>query len=197
MSSPVGVGFALQPDEEFLELCAPLLEEDVDYLEVTPETLWRPHANGELRPNGFHRRALDLAGATGLPFVGHGVGLSMGGADSEDRGRRRAWFDRIRADHALFRFRWYTDHLGATVLGGRALALPGALPMTTAAAGVVRRRLARLRTVIPDVGVENTAAYFLLGDPLDEPAFLNRIVKGPGTHLLLDLHNVFVMAENM
>jgi hypothetical protein len=41
--------------------------------------------------------------------------------------------------------------------------------------------------VVPDVGVENNVAYFMLGDPLGEPAFLRSILRAEGTHLLLDL----------
>jgi uncharacterized protein (UPF0276 family) len=61
---------------------------------------------------------------------------------------------------------------------------------------VVRRSLRALQAVVPDVGVENTVLYFTLGSPLDEPAFLRRVLRAPRTHLLLDLHNVFTMAQN-
>ena len=47
------------------------------------------------------------------------------------------------------------------------------------------------------VGIENSVFYFTLGDPLDEPAFLTRALRGSGMHLLLDLHNVFTMAQNV
>jgi uncharacterized protein (UPF0276 family) len=193
----VRVGFTLQPDEEFLEHCAPLVLHDVDYYEVAPETLWRATPDGALEPNGFHRLFADLGEATKRPFVAHGVGFSMGSVGADEQRRRRRWLERIRQDNEVFQFRWYTDHLGATSLDGLALTLPIALPMTAESAQNVRRRLGQLQTVVADVGVENTAAYFLLGDPLDEPAFLKRVLSGPRTHLLLDLHNVFVMAGNM
>jgi hypothetical protein len=54
-----------------------------------------------------------------------------------------------------------------------------------------------MQRVVPDVGVENTAAHFLLGDALDEPGFLDAITREPRTHLLLDLHNVWAMAHNL
>src|SRR5581483_8223623 len=93
-------------------------------------------------------------------------------------------------------FRWYTDHLGATSLDGLAMTLPLPLPMTAAAAAVVRRRLAAMRRVVPEVGVENNVAYFLLGDALEEPGFLARILGARGAHLLLDLHNLYTMSQN-
>jgi uncharacterized protein len=76
------------------------------------------------------------------------------------------------------------------------MTLPLALPPTPHAAAVVRRSLHALQAVVPDVGVENTVLYFTLGSPLDEPAFLRRVLRAPRTHLLLDLHNVFTMGQN-
>ncbi len=190
----VPVGFTLQPELEFLERCAPLIRM-AEYFEVTPETLWRPDARGALEPNGFHRRFAALT-STGKPFVAHGVGLSMGTTASADRARRRRWLAAVRRDHATFRFRWYTEHLGASSLGGLAMTLPMPLPMTAAAARTVRARLRAMQAVVPDVGVENNVAYFTLGAPLEEPAFLGACTRAPRTHLLLDLHNVHTMAEN-
>jgi uncharacterized protein len=189
----IPVGFTLQPEAEFLERCAELID-GADYWEVAPETLWRARGH-RLLPNGFHRRFLALR-RRGSFFVAHGVGLSLGSAAASDGPRRRAWLERVRADHALFDFRWYTDHLGASALDGLAMTLPLPLPMTAEAARVVRRRLQQMRRVVGDVGVENNVAYFLLGDALDEPRFLMDCVRAPGCHLLLDLHNLYTMAQN-
>lgn len=190
----VRAGFTLQPDAETLEASAPAMEL-AELFEVMPETLWAD-VGGEFVPNGFHRRFTALARKTGKPFVAHGVGLSMGTDDSDDAPRRGRWLRRVAADHAAFRFRWYTEHLGASALAGQALALPLPLPMDAAAVRVVRRRLREMKRVVSDVGVENNVAYFTLGAPLEEPGFLNRILAGPRTHLLLDLHNVHTMAVN-
>jgi uncharacterized protein (UPF0276 family) len=186
------VGFTLQPELEFLELLEPVIRR-ADYYEVAPETLWRQGDDGALLPNGFHRRFAALKARTSKPFVAHGVGLSVGGASPK---RRALWLERIRRDHRVFRFEWYTDHLGQSEANGLALTLPLALPMTAGAAAAVRGNLARLQRIVPRVGVENTVAYFLLGDALDEPAFLRRILSRRGMHLLLDVHNLHTMAEN-
>jgi uncharacterized protein (UPF0276 family) len=74
--------------------------------------------------------------------------------------------------------------------------LPLPLPMTAHAARVVRGRLDAMAKVVPRVGVENNVAYFLLGDPLDEPLFLNRVTRGAGRHLLLDVHNLHTLSVN-
>lgn len=191
----IGLGFTLQPEEKFLDLTAPLLR-GVDYYEVAPETTWWADERGRLFPNGFHRRFAALGEATGRPFVAHGVGLSLGTTSAKDRARRQKWLARLRADQRQFRYRWYTDHLGASALDGLALTLPVPLPMTAEAARVVARRLAAMQRVVPRVGVENNVAYLLLGDALEEPGFLRDCLRAPGTHLLLDLHNLHTMAIN-
>lgn len=190
------VGFTLQPEVEFLELCDELIRQHVDYYEVAPETLWRVDAEGALAPNGYHKRFAALQKETRRPFVAHGVGLSMGTACERDGARRRRWLRQLRLDHETFRFRWYTDHLGATSLDGHAVTLPLPLPMNAEAARVVRERLRAMQRIVPHVGVENNVAYFTLGDPLEEPGFLGEILRAPGMHLLLDVHNLYTMAVN-
>lgn len=196
MSRDVGIGLVLHADRGFLELTAPLLR-DVDYLEVAPETLWRTDERDALRPNDYHRCILAIGAATGLPFVAHGTGLSLGALADDDAARQARWLHRIRRDHARFRFRWYTEHLGATRLGGVHLGLPCPIPMTTAHAAAVRGRLGALRDVVGTAGVENTAHHFCLGAPLDEPAFLAAATAEPGLGILLDLHNLYAMATNL
>jgi uncharacterized protein (UPF0276 family) len=190
------VGFSLQPDHEFLGLSAPVLG-DADYFEIAPETTWRRAPDGDWTPNGFHREFLRLGRELHRPFVGHAVHGSFGTADPRDRERQAKWQRRLAEDHAAFDFLWLTDHLGASVLDGRAVTLPIALPMHDTMAQIVRERLVALQQVVPEVGIENSVFYFLLGDWLDEPGFLARILSAPRTHLLLDLHNVFTMAQNL
>jgi uncharacterized protein len=192
----IATGFHLPPDEESLQRLAPLIVDEPELYEVAPETLWRPLGEG-FAPNGFHRRFGDLKARSGRPFVAHGVGFSVGGGGAADGARKRAWLRQIAADHAAFDFLWYTDHLGVSAPGGLALTLPLPVPYTPAAAAAVGRQLAALQAIVPDVGVENTAHYFVLGDPLDEPAFIARCLRGDRTHLLLDLHNVHTMATNL
>jgi uncharacterized protein (UPF0276 family) len=188
------LAFTLQPEERYLEFVEPLLP-SVDAFEICPETTWRPEAGERLVPNGYHARFERLVARTGKRCIAHGVGFSLGSA-RPDPARRARWLERIRADHAAFRFEWYTDHLGATELDGRNLALPLPAPMTEAAAERVRASLAALQGVVPEVGLENSVLYAHAGDPLDEPAFIARCLAAPRTHLLLDLHNVFTTARN-
>jgi uncharacterized protein (UPF0276 family) len=190
----IPVGFTLQPDPQFLDLCGSIIR-DADYWEVAPETLWRMRPDGRLEDNGYHKRFCAMTRGRRF-FVAHGVGLSLGSAAAVDVRRRRAWLARVAEDHATFGFRWYTDHLGASAVDGMAMTLPLPLPMTAEAARVVRRRLTQMQRVVGHVGVENNVAYFVVGDPLDEPRFLMDCVRARGCHLLLDLHNVYTMATN-
>jgi uncharacterized protein len=192
----VDIGFTLQPEAEFLELLGDVLREGPDYFEIAPETTWRERPDGELIENGYSRVFRELSAVGSKSFVAHGVGFSVGTAASEDAPRRRRWLDRLALDQRLFRHRWYTDHLGATSLAGMSLTLPIAVPMTAYAAAVVRGSLRALQEICPDVGVENSVPYFFVGDPLDEPGFLQLALAAPRMHLLLDLHNVLTVAEN-
>lgn len=197
MARDVGIGFTLQPEERYLELCGSLIREETDYFEIAPETTWRPDPGrpGALRPNGFHGTFARLGEETGRPFVAHGVGFSVGTA-RRDPERDARWLERSAADHALFAFRWYTDHLGVTQADGYELTLPLPVPMTPEAAAVVRGALATLQSVVEDVGFENSAFYYHLGDPLAEPGWIARALDRPRTHLLLDLHNLHTNAVN-
>ena len=192
----VAVGFTLQPEVEFLELCDRLIREEVDYYEVAPETTWRLRADGGFDDNGYHRRFRALARETGRFFVAHGVGFSVGSTATRDRARRRRWLQRLAADQAQLRYRWYTDHLGASAPDGLAATLPLPLPLSATLARVVGRRLTEMARVVGDVGVENNVAYFLLGAPLDEASLYAACARGPRRHLLLDLHNLFTMSVN-
>jgi uncharacterized protein (UPF0276 family) len=192
----IPLGFTLQPDQEFLERLVAPIERLVDYYEIAPETTWREDGAGRLHPNGFHRRFAALAAAQGKALVAHGVGFSMGTGAAANRRRQQRWLARLAEDQDVFRFRWYTDHLGVSAPDGQAMQLPLPLPMTAHAAALVRGRLAAMQRVVQHVGVENSVFYFVLGDPLAEPAFLARILHGRDLHLLLDLHNVYTMASN-
>src|SRR5207237_5817047 len=117
-------------------------------------------------------------------------------ASPKDAARRRVWLERLREDQQRFGFRWYTEHLGMTAPLGQALTLPLPLLMDETTVRRVAQRLRALCDIVPLCGVENTAQYFVLGDVLDEPRFISRILRRGRGHLLLDLHNLHTMAEN-
>ena len=97
----------------------------------------------------------------------------------------------------MFGFDRYTEHHGATWLGGEHLALPMPVPQTDEVAELIRERVLELRCAAPRVGLENSAFYFALGDPLEEPAFLERCLDHPDLFLLLDVHNLWTNGLNL
>lgn len=191
-----GVGLALQPETAFLDLLDQVICTEADYYEVIPETLWWEDENGVLRDNSFFRRLESLCTERPKPIVGHGVGLSLSGVSKRDAQRRRNWWTKLVQDHQKLRFAWYTDHLGITAPDGMAAMLPLPPWQTPAAVTLLRKRLRRLQTIVPQVGIENSVFYFSIDDPLEEPRFLRNVLSLPGMYLLLDLHNVYTSAVN-
>ena len=188
-------GVVLPPNFDALATLEPVIEE-CGHVAVTPETLWWEEEDGSLTTNAFHANAIALRTRLDLPVVAHCVALDLCGLSLEGEARRARWMRRLSDDRAALPYAWLTEHLGATFPDGEALALPLPVPMTEAMAGVVRARLAGLQSVVPRVGVENSAVYHLLGDALDEPAFLASCVAGDDMHVLLDIENLLVMAAN-
>jgi uncharacterized protein len=80
-------------------------------------------------------------------------------------------------------------------MGGLAVTLPIPIWMSDDASEVVRERLALMREVTSDVGLENSVFYFLLGDGLNEASFLQKTLSDP-YWMLLDLHNVYTLSVN-
>lgn len=176
------VGLMFPPDRQALALLEPLLD-DIDYGGVTPETLWGPGR----APNAFHGILAQLAGV--LPFVAHGVAANLCGAEGGH------WPDHLRAlarDHAIFRFLWASDHLGAVKLGSEHVGLP--VPIDAPPARL-RRRLGYLRALVGTAAVENSAVYAWPGPMADEARALGESL-GQEHHLLLDVHNLWTGAIN-
>lgn len=194
MSDVLGVGLALPPDPVSLNILWPLITEAVDYYEVAPETLWRPRADGFLGGNGFRARFLQLKADSGLPFVAHGVGLSMA---HPTPARRQRWLAQLRADQADFDFAWYTDHLGWTHAHGQNLSLPLAAPDTPETRRRLVGALRDIQSFAPLAGMENSASYFLPYPPLREPELIGEVLEEADGWLLLDLHNLYTMSTNM
>lgn len=197
MTDRLGVGFPLHADLEYLELARDILERDADYFEVGPETLWKMR-EGRIVRNGFHALFREIRDRSGKPFVAHGLDFSPGTPldSGTERDRAERWHARLRDDHAEFRFRWLTEHLGWIAAEDRQVVLPMPLPYSEEAVAVAASRMRQLAQVVPRVGFENSPTLFTLGDPADEPRFFNAICRAAPCGMLLDLHNVHTQCLN-
>ena len=195
---PVALGFTLQPNEEFLERCRPLLQQ-VDYAEVCPETLWRvdKRSGGVVVDNDFHAFIASMIAEASIFAVAHGVGLSMAALD-DDADRVAVWEQRLRRDHARYAFRWMSDHSGLTTTAGLHLALPVPVPLSNARAASTLTKARLLSSICGGPGlIETSALPFCTRDPHSEADLIAAAVDDDDAGILLDLHNVFTMAENL
>ena len=192
----LGVGFALHPDLEYLELAREILEGPADFFEINPETLWRPE-QGRLVRNDYYPLYQQIRDRSGKPFVAHGLEFSLGTPVGDDRPRTEAWLERLRDDQSEFRFPWISEHLGWQIGGGLQTTLPLPLPPTREAVEVVAERMRLLAGVAGLSAFENPANYVALGDPRDEPRFFNEICRAAPCRMLLDLHNVHTQCLNL
>jgi uncharacterized protein (UPF0276 family) len=193
--TPLGVGFVLHASEKYLSLCRDIIEDEAEFLELAPETLWSADLGRQLTPNSWSGVMDEIHKRSGKPFVAHGLGLSPGTA-SHDEERFQRWLEAIRRDQQVFEFRWYTEHLGWVQSRGMEVNLPLPLPPTADAVTIVAQRLNQLRPIVPNVGFENQVAFLTFGDVRAEPLFWNRICSEGNLWLLLDLHNCYTQCLN-
>jgi hypothetical protein len=195
VTTRLGVGLPLYSDLEYLELARELIEDEADYFEVNPETLWRPEL-GALVRNDYHALFQEIRQRSGKPFVAHGLAFSLGSPPDGDQDRTDAWMERLRDDQDIFRFEWLTEHLGWTQVDGLQATLPLPLPFHEESVRAVAARMRLLGSVVPSVGFENNADYFCLGDPAGWPDLINTLCRESSCGLLLDLHNLYTQCLN-
>ena len=158
----------------------------VGWLEVHSENYFERHSKG------FEVLA-ELAGH--YPVSLHGVGMSLGSADSLDPAHLR----QLAALVATIAPVRVSEHLSWGSIGGRYFNDLLPLPYTEEALGVVERNVHRLQERLGrQVLVENPSCYLAFAhSTLSEPAFLAELARRTGCGLLLDANNIVVTAHNL
>ncbi len=164
----------------------PLVEhppEAVDFYEIAPENWMR--IGGRL---GKQLRALTER----LPFVCHGLSLSLGGPAPLDEAFLRelkAFLDR----HGI---RLYSEHLSACGDDGHLYDLMP-IPFTEQAVRYVAERIRRTQEILERrIAIENISYYAAPGKEMAEIDFLGAVLSEAGCDLLLDVNNIYVNSVN-
>ena len=129
------------------------------------------------------------------PVSLHGVGLSLGSADGLDARQLDRLADLVaRLSPALV-----SEHLSWSIAGGAYLNHLLPLPYTEEALDVVAAHVARAQARLGRrLLIENPSSYLRFRDsPMDEPHFLNELVRRTGCGLLCDVNNVYVSCGNL
>jgi uncharacterized protein (UPF0276 family) len=160
----------------------------VDAIEITPDTI------AALPPDGGRARlrsdvlAEYQSLSSGVRFVAHGVGLSIGSHD--------AWNDSYLdlLDELVDRLPidWHSEHLACTTVDGENLGTMLALPRTSEALDLVCERIDRIQNRYQkEFLIEHVIR--LLPEPdaeFSDAAFLNELVQRSGCGLILDAYNL-------
>lgn len=157
--------------------------EDVDFMEVAPEN-W---INVGGRLGRSFREFTDR-----LPFVCHGLSLSIGGPSSLDE----TFLHRIRQFLDQHQIRYYSEHLSYCTDDGHLYDLMP-IPFTGEAVRYVAERIRRTQDILKRrIAVENVSYYASPGSELSEIEFINAVLDEADCDLLLDVNNIYVNSIN-
>ena len=167
-------------------LLGPLRSRDsgpVDFMEVAPEN-W-------IGVGGRRGRMLREF-TSRLPFVCHGLSLSIGGPTPLDE----TFLRRLRRFLDSHGVRCYSEHLSYCTDGGHLYDLMP-LPFTGEAVRYVADRVRRVQDVLERrIALENVSYYAAPGAELSEIEFVKAVLEDADCDLLLDVNNVYVNSVN-
>lgn len=180
---PHGAGLGLR--QEFMAQLHPALPEGLDFFEIAPEN-W-------IGVGGESGRAL-RALTERVPFVCHGLSLSLGGPGPLNVALLR----QIRRFMDLHGIALYTEHLAwcADTSGQLYELLP--LPFTEEAVRHVAARIRQTQDVLGQrIAVENASYYAAHPNtPLSEIEFIQAVLAEADCDLHLDVNNLYVNSAN-
>jgi hypothetical protein len=127
-----------------------------------------------------------------LPFVSHGLSLSLGGPGALDE----VFLHRLRQFLDEHQVRCYSEHLSYCTDDGHLYDLMP-IPFTAEAVKHVAGRIRHVQDVLGRrIAVENVSYYAAPGAEMSELEFLNAVLAEADCDLLLDVNNVYVNSVN-
>jgi uncharacterized protein (UPF0276 family) len=127
-----------------------------------------------------------------MPFVCHGLSLSIGGPSPLDE----TFLHRLRPFLDQHRIRCYTEHLSYCSDDGHLYDLMP-IPFTQEAVRYVAARVKRVQDILERrIALENVSYYAAPGAELSEIEFITAILDEADCELLLDVNNIYVNSVN-
>lgn len=155
----------------------------VDFMEVAPEN-WM-NVGGR-----FGRAFRELTSR--LPFLCHGLSLSIGGPTPLDE----TFLHRLRQFLDEHQIRCYSEHLSYCTDDGHLYDLMP-IPFTAEAVEYVAGRISRVQDILERrIAIENVSYYAAPGAELDEIEFISAVLEESNCDLLLDVNNIYVNSVN-
>ncbi len=155
----------------------------VDFMEVAPEN-W-------MSVGGRYGKAFREF-TQKVPFVCHGLSLSIGGPSPLDE----TFLHRLKQFLDQHNIRCYSEHLSYCTDDGHLYDLMP-IPFTAEAVGYVSDRVLRVQEILERrIALENVSYYAAPGAEMDEIEFINAVLEQADCDLLLDVNNIYVNSIN-
>jgi uncharacterized protein (UPF0276 family) len=127
-----------------------------------------------------------------IPFVCHGLSLSIGGPSPLDE----TFLRRLRQFLDTHDVRCYSEHLSYCTDDGHLYDLMP-IPFTEEAVHYVAARVQRVQQILERrIALENVSYYAAPGAELSELQFVNAVLEEADCDLLLDVNNIYVNSVN-
>lgn len=155
----------------------------VDFMEIAPENWMGVGGRLGKRLKAFTAR---------VPFVCHGLSLSIGGPSPLDE----TFLRRLRKFLDTHDIRCYSEHLSYCTDDGHLYDLMP-IPFTEEAVHYVAARVRRVQQILERrIALENVSYYAAPGAELSELEFINAVLEEADCDLLLDVNNIYVNSVN-
>lgn len=157
--------------------------DSIDFMEIAPEN-W-------MKVGGRYGAALrDLTRR--LPFLCHGLSLSLGGPSPLDE----TFLRRLKQFLDVHDIRCYSEHLSYCTDDGHLYDLMP-IPFTAEAVRHVSARIRRVQEILERrIAIENVSYYAAPGAEMSEIEFVIAVLEEADCDLLLDVNNIYVNSVN-